>query len=130
MRRAIRSTALVLAAVAGLVAFTATGARADDCWDRAHHGYVTHHGAYQHPHGSRWRITPLRVPSVRVRPLHHQRARPAPVERGFGFAGLQRLHGVGCGFAHVFRPFLGYGIHSHARAALVRDTNVPIGETQ
>ena len=51
MKRAIRSLALVLAAVAGLVTFTPTEARADHYWSPTHHRNVTYHFAYQHPHG-------------------------------------------------------------------------------
>ena len=51
MKRAIRSLALVLAAVAGLVAFTPTEARADHYWSSTHHRYVTYHVAYQHHDG-------------------------------------------------------------------------------
>ncbi len=51
MKRAIRSLALVLAAVAGLVAFTPTEARADHYWSPAHHRNVTYDFAYHHPYG-------------------------------------------------------------------------------
>ncbi len=51
MKRAIRSLALVLAAVAGLVAFTPTEARADHYWSPSHHRYVTYHVSHHHPDG-------------------------------------------------------------------------------
>ena len=51
MKRAIRSMALVLAAVAGLVAFTPTEARADHYWSSTHHRNVTYHFAYNDSHG-------------------------------------------------------------------------------
>ena len=51
MKRAIRSLALVLAAVAGLVAFTPTEARADHYWSNTYNRNVTYHFAYEHPHG-------------------------------------------------------------------------------
>ncbi len=51
MKRTIRSLALVLAAVAGLVAFTPTEARADHYWSNTYNRNVTYHFAYEHPHG-------------------------------------------------------------------------------
>ena len=51
MKHAIRSLALVLAAVAGLAAFTPTEASADHYWSPSHHRYVTYHVSYHHPDG-------------------------------------------------------------------------------
>ena len=51
MKRAIRSLALVLAAVAGLVAFTPTEASAEHYWSRSHHRNVSYHFAYDDYNG-------------------------------------------------------------------------------
>ena len=50
MKRAIRSVALVLAAVAGLVAFTPVEARADHYWSNTYHRNVFYEFAYYDSH--------------------------------------------------------------------------------
>jgi hypothetical protein len=51
MKRAIRSLALALAAVAGLVTFTPTEASADHYWSHSYHRDVTHQFAYHDTRG-------------------------------------------------------------------------------
>ena len=51
MKHSIRSAAMVLAAVVGLVAFAPTEASADHYWSDTHHRNVTYHFAYQHSLG-------------------------------------------------------------------------------
>ena len=51
MKHSIRSSAMVLAAVVGLVAFAPTEASADHYWSDTHNRNVTYHFAYQHSLG-------------------------------------------------------------------------------
>jgi hypothetical protein len=91
MKRAIRSLALVLAAVAGLVAFTPTEASADHYWGRTYHRNVTHRFAYHDSYGR-----PVYVNESGHHFRHGHRGRHIYVSRHHGgFVSRHHDHGHG-----------------------------------